>query len=115
MERKMLTGEQRIEAMHRRALEIEKHQRVVRARIAGAVSVCVSILLIIVTAFNIPLIAGKAADGEGADYTGSLFSNSPVLGLIIIGILAFVLGTLVTILCFRLRSWVREASLEDGN
>ena len=112
---KLLNSEQRIEAMHRRAMEIEKNRRIVRARVAGAAAVCASVLLIIAAAFNIPQIINNGAGGETTEFTGSLFSNTPVLGIIVIGILAFVLGTLVTILCFRLRSWIKDASPEDGN
>ena len=112
---KLLNSAQRIEAMHRRALEIERHRRIMQARALGVTAVCASMLLIIVASLSMPLIIEKVVAGEGSDYTGSLFSNSPVLGLIVIGILAFVLGTLVTVLCFQLRRWIKDVGPEDVN
>ena len=39
---------------------------------------------------------------------GSVFHSSAALGYIVIGLLAFLLGVCVTILCFRLRQLERE-------
>ena len=57
-----------------------------------------------------PGIAAKIQTGDYTDFetTGSVFHSSAALGYIVIGLLAFLLGVCVTILCFRLRQLERE-------
>ncbi|MBQ3291639.1 MAG: hypothetical protein IJH43_04605 [Mogibacterium sp.] len=112
MERKMLTGQERIEAMHRKAAEIETRQRMVRANVIGAVSAVASLVLIIALSINMPLLMNGVSGGEESEYSGSILADSPVLGFVVIGIIAFILGALVTVLCYRLRKYNEEFGKE---
>ena len=56
---------------------------------------------------------GIAASIQTGDYSGfetaaSIFHGAAALGYIVIGLLAFLLGVCVTVLCFRLRQMNRE-------
>ena len=56
---------------------------------------------------------GIAARIQTGDYSGfetaaSIFHGGAALGYIVIGLLAFLLGVCVTVLCFRLRQMNRE-------
>ncbi len=113
MERKMLTGQERIEAMHRKAAEIETRQRMVRANVIGTLSAAASLVLIIALAVNMPLLMTGVSGGAGSEYSGSILADSPVLGFVVIGVIAFILGALVTVLCYRLRKYNEEFGKED--
>ena len=62
--------------------------------------------LIVCLSFAMPGITGRLAEWSCGAYgaAASIFTGSSTLGYIIIGLLAFVLGIFVTILCFKLRS-----------
>ena len=56
---------------------------------------------------------GIAAHIQTGNYSGfetaaSIFHGGAALGYIIIGLLAFLLGVCVTVLCFRIRQFSRE-------
>ena len=56
---------------------------------------------------------GIAAHIQTGNYSGfetaaSIFHGGAALGYIVIGLLAFLLGVCVTVLCFRLRQMSRE-------
>ena len=56
---------------------------------------------------------GIAANIQTGDYAGfetaaSMYGGGAALGYIVIGLLAFLLGVCVTVLCFRLRQMNRE-------
>ena len=56
---------------------------------------------------------GIAANIQTGNYSGfetaaSIFHGGAALGYIVIGLLAFLLGVCVTVLCFRLRQMNRE-------
>ena len=46
--------------------------------------------------------------------TAIILSSNSVLGFIAIGIMAFVLGVLVTILCYRLRKQLGDQRKDDN-
>ena len=55
---------------------------------------------------------GRTGGEAGFEMVASMFGGSAALGYIVIGLLAFVLGVCVTILCFRLRQLEREDARE---
>lgn len=102
----MRTNEERIAAMHRRAAELEKEKGQRRGRILQAVSVAACFATVIVLAAFMPGFSQALVSGESqGSMSASIFSESSVLGFIVIGILAFLLGAAVTIFCFRLKKW----------
>ena len=61
---------------------------------------------------------GIAARIQTGDYSGfetaaSMYGGGAALGYIVIGLLAFLLGVCVTVLCFRLRQMNREDGQDE--
>lgn len=105
----MRTDEERINAMHVRAAELDEQRRARKVRIMQSAGVAVSFAAVIILALFMPRLAdfgpggpdGSAVEGMNA----SIFGDSAALGYIVISIIAFLLGVSLTIFCFRLREW----------
>ena len=112
----MRSNEERVVEVKRRIAEIERQKKLRRSRIAAVSAVAACLVLIVVLSLFMPGIAGQLRPGGYSDYemVASMFGENGALGYIIIGLLAFVLGVCVTILCFRIRLLNREEqSVED--
>ena len=115
----MRTNEERIAALHRRAAELEKEERsrLVRWITAAAAVVCLGVVVLL--AVLLPGLSGRIAAGElQGSMNASMFADAAVIGYLVIGIVAFLLGVAVTIFCFRLKKWQeeqdRDTSEEEG-
>jgi len=110
----MRTNEERIEALHRRAKEIEKKRRdrqILTGQIAGIVA-CVA--LVFVLAFTMPGFSDNYLAGHHSSaMSASIFSDNNMLGFVVIGILSFGLGVAVTIFCFCLHKWQKNKESEQ--
>ena len=107
----MRTDEQRIKAMHSRAAEIEKEKRNKKAQIIRVVSVAASFILVVGLAVFMSGLSPAATGAAASESMGaSIFSCSSMIGYITIGVIAFVLGTAVTVLCYSLKA----SKTEDG-
>ena len=75
---------------------------------ASAVAACLALLVGVCLAM--PGIAASIQTGNysGFETAASIFHGGAALGYIVIGLLAFLLGVCVTVLCFRLRQMDRE-------
>ncbi|MCR5035588.1 MAG: hypothetical protein K6B42_09280 [Clostridia bacterium] len=108
----MRTNEERIAAMHARAAELNRTQRARKVRImqvSGALFACAATIML---AIFIPHIE----DYEQVPYsesTGSVFADSGSLGYIVVAIIAFLLGTALTMFCYRLREWRDRKDKEE--
>ena len=98
----MLSHEERIAEVKRRIAEKEHQKRLRQARIVG-----VSLFM--------PGIVEQIELGtsSGFETAATMFGGSAALGYIVIGLLAFVLGVCVTILCFRIRLLNKEEQMEE--
>ena len=108
----MRTSEERVTELHRRMAAMEEEKRRRADRLQGAV-ICVSglaaaILLALLIA-QVP--TGSSPTGIGSA-TASVFASHGALKYIVVALLAFCLGTLVTVLCFRLKR--RREERRDG-
>ena len=106
----MRSLEERVAEAKRRIVKIERAKRLRRNTItmASAVAACLAVLVGVSLA-----MPGIAANIQTGDYSGfetaaSIFHGGAALGYIVIGLLAFLLGVCVTVLCFRLRQMNRE-------
>ncbi|MFR5293465.1 MAG: DUF4179 domain-containing protein [Clostridium sp.] len=112
----MRSNEERVVEVNRRIAEKERQKKLRRSRIAAVSAVAACLVLILVLSLFMPGIAGQLRPGGYSDYemVASMFGENGALGYIIIGLLAFLLGVCVTILCFRIRLLNREEqSMED--
>ena len=109
----MRTNEERIAAMHRRAAELERKKRERVANVLSFTAAAACLIMVIGLSFYIPRVTGKldipGMTGVTEGMNASLFASVGALGYVVTGILAFLLGIAVTVLCFRLRMWKNES------
>ena len=108
----MRSLEERVAETKRRIAKIERKNRLRRDKITMISAVAACLALLIGASFAMPGIAAKiqAGDYSGFETSASMYGGGAALGYIVIGLLAFLLGVCVTVLCFRLR----QISREDG-
>ena len=106
----MRSHEERVAEAKRRMAKIERAKRLRRntSTMASAVAACLAVL--IGASLAMPGIAAKIQTGDysGFETAASSFHGGAALGYIVIGLLAFLLGVCVTVLCFRIRQLSRE-------
>ena len=106
----MLSHEERVSEVKRRIAANERAKRLQRGRMTAAAAAVACLALIVGCSFAIPNITAKLRLGDDPRFetAASIFNSSAALGYIVIGLLAFLLGVCMTILCFRLRQMNRE-------
>ena len=106
----MRSHEERIADTKRRIAKIEQDKRRRRNTITMASAVAACLVLLIGVSLAMPGIAANLQTGDysGFETAASIFHGGAALGYIVIGLLAFLLGVCVTVLCFRLRQMSRE-------
>ena len=106
----MRSYEERVAETKRRIAKIEREKRLRRNTITMASAVVACLALLIGASFAMPGIAAsiQAGDYAGFETAASMYGGGAALGYIVIGLLAFLLGVCVTVLCFRLRQMNRE-------
>ena len=107
----MRSHEERVAETKRRIAQIEREKRRRRNTITMASAVAACLALLIGASLAMPGIAASIRTGDyvGFETAASIFHDGAALGYIVIGLLAFLLGVCVTVLCFRLRQMNREA------
>ena len=107
----MRSHEERVAETKRRIAKIERAKRRRRNTITIASSVAACLALLVGASLAMPGIAAKIQTGDyyGFEMAASIFHGGAALGYIVIGLLAFLLGVCVTVLCF----WLRQMSRED--
>ena len=106
----MRSHEERVTETKRRIAKIERENRLRRNTIAMASAVAACLALLIGASLAMPGIAASIRTGNysGFETTASIYGGGAALGYIVIGLLAFLLGVCVAVLCFRLRQMNRE-------
>lgn len=111
----MLSHEERVAEVKRRIAEKERQKRLRRGRIAAVSGIAACLAVIIGVSMSMPGIVDRIEPGTSASFetAATMLGGSTALGYIVIGLLAFVLGVCVTILCFRIRLLNREEQSEE--
>ena len=106
----MRSHEERVAETKRRIAKMEREKRLRRNTITMASAVAACLVLLIGASFAMPGIAAHIQTGNysGFETAASMYGGGAALGYIVIGLLAFLLGVCVTVLCFRLRQMNRE-------
>ena len=106
----MRSHEERVAETKRRIAAMERKKRRRRNTITMASAVAACLALLIGASFAMPGIAAsiQAGDYAGFETAASMYGGGAALGYIVIGLLAFLLGVCVTVLCFRLQQMNRE-------
>ena len=110
----MRTNEERINAMHIRAAEIEREKRQKKIRVLQTVSVAACFILTIGLAVLMSGASVSEAPGnDPGSMSASILSGSGTFGYIVIGIIAFILGVTATLLCYSLKSGKKKEDNGD--
>ena len=106
----MRSHEERVVETKRRIAAMERKKRLRRNTVTMASTVAACLVLLIGASLAMPGIAESIQTGDysGFETAASIFHGGAALGYIVIGLLAFLLGVCVTVLCFRLRQMNRE-------
>ena len=105
----MRSHEERVAETKRRIAKIEREKRLRRNTITMVSAVAACLVLLIGASLAMPGIAASIRTGDysGFETAASMYGGG-ALGYIVIGLLAFLLGVCVTVLCFLLRQMNRE-------
>ena len=108
----MRSLEERVVETKRRIAKMEQEKRRRRNTVTMASAVAACLALLIGASLAMPGIAANIQTGNysGFETAASMYGGGAALGYIVIGLLAFLLGVCVTVLCFR----IRQLSREDG-
>ena len=113
----MRSHEERVAETKRRIAKMEREKRRRRNTITMASAMAACLALLIGASLAMPGIAARIQinDYAGFETSASMYGGGAALGYIVIGLLAFLLGVCVTVLCFRLRqmSWEDEQDRES--
>ena len=106
----MRSHEERVAETKRRIAKMEREKRRRRNTVTMASAVAACLALLVGASLAMPGIAASIQTGNYSDFetAASIFHGGAALGYIVIGLLAFLLGVFVTVLCFRLRQMSRE-------
>ena len=106
----MRSHEERVAEVERRIAAKERKHKLRRGRIVVISAAAACLALIVGCACVMPgfAVRSQAGNYSGFETAGSVFHSGAALGYIVIGLLAFLLGVCVTVLCFRLRQMNRE-------
>ena len=106
----MRSHEERVAETKRRIAKMERENRLRRNMITMASTVAACLALLVGASLAMPGIATRIQTGDysGFETAASMYGGGAALGYIVIGLLAFLLGVCVTVLCFRLRQMNRE-------
>ena len=106
----MRSHEERFAEAKRRIAARNQAKRLRRGTITAAAAAAACLALLIGASLAMPGIAANIQTGDysGFETAASIFHSGAALGYIVIGLLAFLLGVCVTVLCFRLRQMNRE-------
>ena len=106
----MRSHEERVAETKRRIAKIEREKQLRRNTITMVSAVAACLVLLIGASLAMPGIAASIQTGDyvGFETAASIFYDGAALGYIVIGLLAFLLGVCVTVLCFLLQQMNRE-------
>ena len=106
----MRSLEERVVETKRRIAARQREKRLRRNTITMASAVAACLALLIGASLAMPGIAANIQTGNysGFETAASMYGGGAALGYIVIGLLAFLLGVCVTVLCFQLRQMNRE-------
>jgi hypothetical protein len=116
----MRNTEKRVLAVKRRAKELKRQEQLRRSRILGVSTVASCLVFIVGCSFFLPTVMTGQRYGEYRHFgaAASIFDESGSFGYVLIGLISFVLGVGVTILCHRvhMRNQMHheDAEVNDG-
>ena len=98
----MRNTDDQLREIMKRADHVIERKDAQKTAISYAVSSFACFVLMIVTSLYIPGISSSNSFETHEQY-GSLLMNTAYMGFVVIGVLAFILGVFVTLLCIQIR------------
>ncbi len=92
--------DEQLREIQSRSVKLKKERRDRQVLAAGGLMTCVCLILITAVSLSLPHFSDAAAARDGR--YGSLIITAPYVGYVIIGVLDFLLGICVTLLCVHL-------------
>ena len=108
----MRTYDERVEELHLRMKERQNTKAIRRARMISTAAYGACALIAALLAVMISAVRIEAPGAMGSGTAASVFADHAALGYVVVALLAFCLGALVTVLCHRLNVKRRE---EEGH
>ena len=106
----MRTSEERVAELHRRMAERRQEKARRRDAAVSAAAFCACLAVAVLLAVVIARVPVMAPDAAAAAATASIFADNRTLGCVVVALLAFCLGVLVTVFCFRVKRHREEQS-----
>ncbi|NLM57593.1 MAG: DUF4179 domain-containing protein [Clostridium sp.] len=112
----MRTTEERIVAVEKRVKELKQQKRHQKYNYIKLSAIAACLIIIVGMAAAMPgIISGLSVrDYDNTGMMASIFYEGKVLGYVLIGLLSFALGIILTLLCFLLKP-VKKRDKEDYN
>ena len=106
----MRSHEERVAETKRRIAARQRKEQLRHSMITTFSAAAACLVLIVGVSFAMPgMVAGiRPGNYAGYETAASMYGGGAALGYIVIGLLSFLLGVCVTVLCFRLRQMNRE-------
>lgn len=109
----MLTSEERVAELHRRMKVLRRRQWRRRYRLVSgtACAACLGVGILLALDISRMPVQPLAAMPEGA--AANVFASHAALGYIVVMLVAFSLGAMVTVLCSRIKRHMEEEEERD--
>lgn len=106
----MRNHEERLEEVQKRIAQVQYKQKQHRSYMMAVSSVAVCLVVIVGLASVMPGVAQNitVSDYDTFKTTASIFTEGTMFGYLLIGLIAFVLGVCVTILCLHIHNLQKE-------
>ncbi|MBR4541297.1 MAG: hypothetical protein IKO54_03965 [Lachnospiraceae bacterium] len=103
----MKTTDEQMNEIMRRSESLKAKKSMNDYIIGFSIAIAACLALIVLVGASIANISPETADNSVSQY-GSLVISAPYMGYVVIGLLAFILGVLVTLLCRRIREFKQK-------
>ena len=109
-ELRMRNHEERLEEVQKRIAQVQYKQKQRRSYMMAVSSVAICLVVIVGLASVMPGVAQNiiVSDYDTFKTTASIFTEGTMFGYLLIGLIAFVLGVCVTILCLHIHNLQKE-------
>ena len=111
----MRTYNERVEELHLRMLALEHSKAVRKVRLVSTAAYGICAMISAFLAVMISSVRIQTTGELGGGATASIFADHAALGYVVVALLAFCLGALVTIICHRMKKQLikKEDSRDD--